>query len=137
MRGTTTSASGGRAGDGGGGTVAFVLQFHLHLRLNLLPINIDLKQNTTKVAPPVAGKTTDVRLTPSLYCKNRLLVSSLSKFCKYRWRKASTVSTCVLCFTANSRALKKVDTKYENNLSDDLMKGAQTGILYGVFLERY
>ena len=35
------------------------------------------------------------------------------------------------------KSSEKVDTIYENNLSDDLMKGAQTGILYGMFLERF
>ena len=67
---------------------------------NMHPENIE---NATIRTQQVVKKS---QITPSLYCRNRLLVSFLSKFCRYRSRNASTVSTWVLCFTASSRALK-------------------------------
>lgn len=45
-------------------------------------------------------------LTPCAYCRNRLLFSVLPKFSRYFCLYARTVSTCVLCFTASSRALQ-------------------------------
>jgi len=47
-----------------------------------------------------------LNLTPSLYCRKRLLLSFLPYWSMYFCLYPRTVSTWVLCFTANSNALE-------------------------------